>query len=127
VTDAALIQPPFPRVKIRRDVIGSLQRKWTRGAGGPHPGAWRFQPPQAVFSQGFAVSPSLRALDFLVHAGWFRGRVFRGLRRACRAARGEPVEPSGSRHLGGRRLPASQGLRCASITFIKQNLAWLFP
>jgi hypothetical protein len=40
----------------------------------------------------------------------------RGLERACRAARGEPVEPSESRYHGGLRRTASQRRRCMSIT-----------
>ena len=38
------------------------------------------------------------------------------LRGGVFAACGEPVEPSESRRLGGLRCPASQRLRCMSIT-----------
>ena len=51
---------------------------------GPIPHTWRCKPSHAVLSQGFAARPSLRSLDPLVRAIYFRGRAL--------AACGDPVE-----------------------------------
>ena len=78
-----------------------------RSAAGPHLGRFALSIASCslvarVCSEAESTGPGLfDAFRLVLRA------CLRGLRRACGAARGEPVEPSESRHHGGRRRRAN--------------------